>query len=220
MQPVTSSHIDQRDGEGVPTAINRPALPHALMPRVGRYRRAHAPIWSGNPLAPVRLVRLQLQQLETVTPDRGVGMSESPDDAMDALRDALDGSSDPVRVSLVIPRSVAEKLLDLLAAEHNSGAIVVPVREFCTTTESASMLGISRASLMKLIESGELGAIKVGTHHRVPADELLAYQRARQVSRERASENLSEFSARSANFQSNVTFGTERSRSRRVRLDE
>ena len=105
-------------------------------------------------------------------------MSESPDDAMDALRDALDGSSDPVRVSLVIPRSVAEKLLDLLAAEHNSGAIVVPVKELYTTTESAAMLGISRATLMKLIESGDIEAVKVGTHHRVPADGLLAFQRA------------------------------------------
>ncbi len=142
-------------------------------------------------------------------------MSESPDDSMDALREALDGSSDPVRVSLVIPRRIAEKLLTLLAAEHNSGAVVVPVRELYTTTETASMLGISRASLMKLIESGEIGAVKVGTHHRVPADELLAYQRARQVSRQRASEILGEFSQRSANFQSNVRFGTERSRSRR-----
>ncbi len=142
-------------------------------------------------------------------------MSEPLDDAIDALHDALDGSSDPVRVSLVIPRMIAEKLLTLLEAEHSSGAVVVAVREFYTTTESASMLGISRASLMKLIESGEIGAVKVGTHHRVPADALLAYQHARQVSRNRASEILGEFSARSANFQSNVRFGTERSRTRR-----
>ena len=143
-------------------------------------------------------------------------MSNSLEDALDALRDALKGSSDPVRVSLEVPRPIAVKVLALLEAEHRSGAVVVPVRESYTTTESASMLGISRATLMKLIESGEIGAFKVGTHHRVPAEELLAYQQARQVSHERASENLSEFSARSASFQSNVTFGTERSRSRRV----
>ena len=142
-------------------------------------------------------------------------MTEVVDDAMDALRSALDGASDPVVVALTIPRPIAEKLLTLLEAERTSGAVVVPVKEMYTTTESASMLGISRASLMKLIESGEIGAVKVGTHHRVPADELLAYQRARQVSRQRASEILGEFSQRSANFQSNVRFGTERSRSRR-----
>jgi len=31
------------------------------------------------------------------------------------------------------------------------------------------MLGLSRPTLMKLIESGEIGHVKVGTHHRVPA---------------------------------------------------
>lgn len=144
----------------------------------------------------------------------------SLDDALEILRDALEGSSDPVSVSLVVPRKIAENLLTLLEAEQRSGAIVVPVREEYTTTEAASMLGISRASLMKLIESGEIDAIKVGTHHRVPVEELLAYQRARQVSRERASENLREFAARSADFQSNVTFDTERSRSQRIQNAE
>ena len=143
-------------------------------------------------------------------------MTEVVDDAMDALRSALDGASDPVVVALTIPRPIAEKLLTLLEAERTSGAVVVPVKEMYTTTESASMLGISRASLMKLIESGEIDAVKVGTHHRVPADGLLAYQLARQVSRERAAETLNEFSARAVEFSSNVTFGTERSRSRRA----
>ncbi|WP_295034639.1 helix-turn-helix domain-containing protein [uncultured Microbacterium sp.] len=133
-------------------------------------------------------------------------MTEPLDDAADVLRDALAESADPVRVTLTIPRVIAEKLLLLVEAEHTSGAVVVPVKELYTTTESAAMLGISRASLMKLIESGDIEAVKVGTHHRVPADELVAYQRARQVSRERAAELLTEFSSRSTGFQSNVTF--------------
>lgn len=133
-------------------------------------------------------------------------MSYPLHNAVDILRDALAETGDPVRVQLTIPRAIAEKLLMLLVAEHTSGAVVVPVKEFYTTTEAASLLGISRASLMKLIESRDIESVKVGTHHRVPADELVAYQRDRQVSRERAAELLTEFSSREAGFQSNVRF--------------
>ena len=132
-------------------------------------------------------------------------MSEPLDDAADVLRDAVAESGDPVRLTLTIPRAIAEKLL-LVEVEHASGAVVVPVKELYTTTECATMLGISRASLMKLIESGDIEAVRVGTHHRVPADELFAYQRARQVSHECTTELLTEFSSRSTGFQSNVTF--------------
>jgi len=134
------------------------------------------------------------------------------DDAAEVLRDALARPEDPITVRLTISRPVAAKLLRLLEVEHSSGAVVVPVKEFYTTTESAALLGISRASLMKLIESGDIGAVKVGTHHRVPADELSAFQRARQVSRERASEVLTAFA-----FHSNVTFRDEGQRSLRER---
>lgn len=88
----------------------------------------------------------------------------------------------------------------------------MPVKEFFTTTESASLLGISRASLMKLIAAGEIDAVMVGTHHRVPVAELLAYQQGRQVSRERAAEVLGEFSSASGAFTSNVRFGAGRRR--------
>lgn len=142
-------------------------------------------------------------------------MDERDDDAAEVLRDALARSADPIRVRLTISRTVAEKLLRLLEVEHASGAVVVPVKEFYTTTESAALLGISRASLMKLIESGDIGAVKVGTHHRVPAHELSAYQRARQVSRERATEVLTAFA-----FHSNVTFRDEGQRSLRERGKE
>lgn len=133
-------------------------------------------------------------------------MSEQFEAAAKVLRDSLAGSADPIRVHLTLSRTVAEKLLQLLDAERASGAVVIPVKEFYTTTESATALGISRASLMKLIDSGEIDSVMVGTHHRVPAAELLAFQRARSVSRARAAEMLTEFSARSTSFQSNVTF--------------
>lgn len=139
-------------------------------------------------------------------------MSGFEDDAVGMLRDALDQAGDPVRVTLRMSRATARKVLNFFEAEHTSGAVVVPVKEMYTTTESAALLGISRASLMKLIDSSEIEAVMVGTHHRVPVGELLAYQQARQVSRERTAGLLNEFSAASANFTSNVRFGAERHR--------
>lgn len=134
-------------------------------------------------------------------------VAEQDEDSIDVLRRALRGTSDQLQVTLTISRAIAENVLRLLESEHGSGAVVVPVKELYTTTEASTLLGVSRATLMKLIESGSIEALKVGTHHRIPAEELVAFQRARQVSQERAAELLTEFSSRSAaGFHSNVTF--------------
>lgn len=134
-------------------------------------------------------------------------MAEQDEDSIDVLRRALQGASDSLQVTLMLSRATAENVLRLLESENGTGAVVVPVKELYTTTEASSLLGVSRPTLMKLIDSGSIEAVKVGTHHRIPADELVAFQRARQVSQERAAELLTEFSSRSAaRFQSNVTF--------------
>jgi len=110
------------------------------------------------------------------------------------LRTALEQPLDSVSVTLSLPRKIAEKVLALLDAERTTGAVVVPVKELFTTTEIATMLGLSRPTLMKLIESGEIGHVKVGTHHRVPAQAVLEFQRARAARREQAAEALASFS--------------------------
>jgi excisionase family DNA binding protein len=113
---------------------------------------------------------------------------------VEALRAALEGSRDSVNVTLSLPRASAEKVLALLEAERSTGAVVVAVKELFTTTEAATMLGLSRPTLMKLIETGEIDHVKVGTHHRIPAQAILRFQRARKVRREKAAEVLAEFS--------------------------
>lgn len=131
------------------------------------------------------------------------------DEAAWTLRDALEGTDGAVEVTLLLPRRAAEKVLLLLEAEGLSGAVVVPVRNLYSTTEAASMIGVSRPTLMKLIEAGELESEMVGTHHRVPAEAIVAYQRERQVSRDRAAEAMSEFAGRAARgYQQNVSFRT------------
>ncbi len=121
-------------------------------------------------------------------------MSELLDDDVQTLRAALDSSADDVKITLSLPRKSAEKVLALLDAERTTGAVVIPIKEVFTTTEAATMLGLSRPTLMKLIEAGEIDHVKVGTHHRIPAEAILSFQRARQARRDKAAEALAEFS--------------------------
>jgi len=121
-------------------------------------------------------------------------VSELLDDDVQTLRAALDSSADDVKITLSLPRKSAEKVLALLDAERTTGAVVIPIKEVFTTTEAATMLGLSRPTLMKLIEAGEIDHVKVGTHHRIPAEAILSFQRARQARRDKAAEALAEFS--------------------------
>ena len=121
-------------------------------------------------------------------------MSEALADDVQVLRAALAGSRDRVNVTLSLPRKSAEKVLALLDAERTTGAVVVPIKELFTTTEAATMLGLSRPTLMKLVESGEVDHVKVGTHRRIPAQAILDFQRARRSRREKAARALADFS--------------------------
>lgn len=134
-------------------------------------------------------------------------MDGPTDEAIELLRGAIASGDNIVEVKLRLPSRTAEKILTLLEAEGVSGAVVVPVKDLYSTTEAAAMLGVSRPTLMKMLDAGELEAEMVGTHHRIPAHEIVAYQRTRQLSRDRAAEAMSEFTSRiGATQRSNVTF--------------
>lgn len=115
-----------------------------------------------------------------------------PDD-IQALRDALEASQDDVKVTLNLTRRNAKKVLELLEAEHSTGAVVLPVKDLFTSTEAASMLGMSRPTLMKLVDAGTVEHIRVGSHRRVPMRAIAKYQRERQTEHEEAAEALEEF---------------------------
>lgn len=74
-----------------------------------------------------------------------------------------------IEVTLRLPRESAQKVLDLLDAEQTTGAIVVPARQEFTTTEAAKILGMSRPTLMRMIERRGVEFRMVGKHHRIPA---------------------------------------------------
>jgi excisionase family DNA binding protein len=59
-----------------------------------------------------------------------------------------------------------------------------------TTTQAAQQLGISRPTVMKLIQSGELPSHMVGTHHRVNTSDVTAFRRTRLDKQRAAFEEL------------------------------
>lgn len=68
--------------------------------------------------------------------------------------------------------------------ESAPARLVDPGEELLTTTQAAALLDVSRTTLMKLIESGEVDHVMVGSHHRIPIQSVRSYRRARLVSRE------------------------------------
>lgn len=122
-----------------------------------------------------------------------------PDD-IEALRDALESSPEDVTVTLRLTRKSAEKVLELLEAVHSTGAVIVPVKDLFTSTEAATMIGMSRPTLMKLVDAGAVEHVRVGTHRRIPMRAIVELQRQRQLEHE-------ETIAAADEFRSNISFG-------------
>ena len=64
-----------------------------------------------------------------------------------------------------------------------NGVTIVPRATRLTTQEAADFLGISRPTLVKLLESGAMPFETVGRHRRVTLDDLLNYQEKEQARR-------------------------------------
>lgn len=125
-----------------------------------------------------------------------------PDD-IQALYDALETSPEDVTVTLKLTRKSAEKVLELLEAVHSTGAVIVPAKDLFTSTEAATMLGMSRPTLMKLVDAGAVEHVRVGSHRRIPMRAILELQRQRQAEHEQSISAAEE-------FRSNISFGSVR----------
>ena len=123
--------------------------------------------------------------------------SDDEDDAA-AVRDLLAG---PGRIALstpngeiTLPEHLRRILADAAAALADGQAVTVePHRTVLTTSEAAELLGISRPTFVRLLESGKIPYTSPGRHRRVELADVLAFQqrertRRRQVLDEMASE--------------------------------
>lgn len=88
------------------------------------------------------------------------------------LRSSLASDEPEIEVTLRLPRESAKKVLALLDAEQTVGALVVPAKQEFTTTEAAKILGMSRPTLMRMIERKHVKFRMVGKHHRIPATSI------------------------------------------------
>lgn len=85
-----------------------------------------------------------------------------------------------------LPKELGLLLQEVLRAVASGSAVtVMTTPQVVTTSTAAGILGISRPTLMKMINDGSLPAHKVGTHTRLKADDVFAAKKARRA-RERA----------------------------------
>lgn len=78
-------------------------------------------------------------------------------------------------------QEVPAEILELLAyivtsLAHGKGITVMPTDAQLTTQQAADHLGISRPTLVKLLEAGEIPFTKVGRHRRVDLEDLIQYE--------------------------------------------
>lgn len=76
-----------------------------------------------------------------------------------------------------LPAPLYEVLVAVAEAlSEGRGVTVMPNDQQMTTQEAADFLSMSRPSLVKLLEGGEIRFTKVGRHRRVRLSDLVAYE--------------------------------------------
>ncbi len=92
---------------------------------------------------------------------------------------------------LVLPRYAVVLLRDLLAEMAQGNAVtVVPTHAELTTQEAANILNVSRPYLVKLLEGGQIGFSKTGSHRRIRYRDLMEYKQARKQQSEEQLDEL------------------------------
>ncbi|ROP61115.1 excisionase family DNA-binding protein [Curtobacterium sp. ZW137] len=120
-------------------------------------------------------------------------------EAREVVRTAGDRTVTAVAVELddgtaiTLPPRLAEFVTDLLQRMSSGAGISMhALPDDMTTTVAADVIGISRPTLMKLIDRGEIAAHTVGTHHRLRRDDVLELRRVRREARSLAARELLE----------------------------
>jgi excisionase family DNA binding protein len=85
-------------------------------------------------------------------------------------------------------RNVMHRAAELLA--EGRPVAVLPDDEMLTTQDAASVLNVSRQYLVRLVDSGELPAEKVGSHRRLRAADVAAFKVQRDAKRASALDRL------------------------------
>lgn len=87
-------------------------------------------------------------------------------------------------------RSAIADALDVL--ESSGGAVVLPADAFVSTQQAAELLGVSRMTVVRLIDRGELAAEGAGVHRKIEAAEIERYRADTQARRRVALHELAQ----------------------------
>jgi excisionase family DNA binding protein len=135
--------------------------------------------------------------------ERGQGeRTVLPPDDLDSLLDLarfLDAHDKPARLigpegnAVALPAPVYDVLVQVVEALRAGRAITVaPLAQRLTTQEAADLLGVSRPTLVKLLESGAIPYEQPGRHRRVRLVDLLMYRDARRSERRAKLDRMTE----------------------------
>ena len=120
-------------------------------------------------------LRSQAETLVDVTHERGVsGIVVSLEDGR--------------RIEL--GADLAQFFIGVLERLAHGPVTVMTLPDELTTTTAAGLLGVSRPTLMKFVESGELSSSKVGSHTRLATTAVLEFKALREARRTRAFNSL------------------------------
>lgn len=114
-------------------------------------------------------------------------------DQLAALRliDAAGGQVDLVGTHQPLPAGLTHIVEEVISVVAAGGSVTVGMlRQELTTTAAADILGVSRPTLMKMVARGEVAAHKVGSHHRLRRDDVIAAKKARLTRQHLAFEEL------------------------------
>jgi excisionase family DNA binding protein len=92
-----------------------------------------------------------------------------------------------------LPEEVYRVVVEVVEAMREGKVItLVPHTQRLTTQEAADFLGVSRPTLVKLLEDGKIPYDQPGRHRRLLFTDLLAYQQQQHASRRAALDQMTE----------------------------
>ncbi|QXV63516.1 DNA-binding protein (plasmid) [Amycolatopsis sp. TNS106] len=107
----------------------------------------------------------QAKTLASQLPDRGARFTAASDKTGDAVP---------------VPNELSQLIAQVIQAVARGHAVTVSsMPEELTTTAAAQLLGVSRPTLMRKVNAGEIPSHKVGSHTRLWTTDVLREQQAR-----------------------------------------
>lgn len=101
-----------------------------------------------------------------------------------------------------LPEEVYRLLTQVVEAMREGKVIsLVPRTQRLTTQEAADFLGISRPTLVKLLEGGKIPYDQPGRHRRILFNDLLAFQQRQHTSRHAALDQMTEDASEAGLYQ-------------------